>query len=59
MTKTSTEDKPSRAVALVLAMVPAGSPLRGDGGSIVDSPLMDNIAVFLMLFLMVIGTVSC
>jgi aminobenzoyl-glutamate transport protein len=43
--------------AVVLAVLPAGSPLRGDGGSIVDSPLLDNIAVVLMLFFMVIGTV--
>jgi aminobenzoyl-glutamate transport protein len=43
--------------AVVLAVLPAGSPLRGDGGSIADSPLLDNIAVVLMLFFMVIGTV--
>ncbi|MEU9187067.1 AbgT family transporter [Streptomyces sp. NPDC048484] len=43
--------------AVVLAMLPAGSPLRGDGGSIVESPLLDNVAVVLMAFFMVIGTV--
>ncbi|WP_031468858.1 AbgT family transporter [Sciscionella sediminilitoris] len=40
---------------LVLAMVPSGSPLRGDGGAIIDSPLFDGIVVFLMLFFMIIG----
>jgi aminobenzoyl-glutamate transport protein len=43
--------------AVVLAVLPAGSPLRGEGGSIVDSLLLENIAVVLMLFFMVIGTV--
>lgn len=43
--------------ALVLAMVPSGSPLRGDGGSIIDSPLFDGITVFLMLFFMIVGVV--
>jgi len=35
---------------VVLAVVPTASPLRGEAGSIVDSPLMDNMAVFMMLF---------
>ncbi|MFC3994562.1 AbgT family transporter [Nocardiopsis sediminis] len=35
--------------ALVLAMVPTGSPLRGEAGEIVASPLIQNIAVFLAL----------
>jgi aminobenzoyl-glutamate transport protein len=43
--------------AVVLAVLPAGSPLRGEDGSIVDSLLLENIAVVLMLFFMVIGTV--
>ncbi|MFI0464480.1 AbgT family transporter [Saccharopolyspora sp. 5N102] len=43
--------------AVVLAVLPSGSPLRGEGGSIVDSPLMENVAVIMMLFFMVIGTV--
>ncbi|MFJ9088910.1 AbgT family transporter [Streptomyces sp. NPDC102384] len=43
--------------AVVLAMLPAGSPLRGEGGSVVASPLFDNIAVILMVFFMVIGIV--
>lgn len=42
---------------LVLSVVPHASPLRGEGGSIVDSPLMDNVAVFLMLFFAVVGTI--
>jgi aminobenzoyl-glutamate transport protein len=42
---------------VVLAVLPSGSPLRGAGGSIVDSPLMDNVAVVLMLFFLVIGIV--
>jgi aminobenzoyl-glutamate transport protein len=44
-------------VAVVAALLPAGSPLRGAGGSIVDSLLLDNIAVVLMLFFMLIGAV--
>jgi aminobenzoyl-glutamate transport protein len=44
-------------LAVVAAVLPAGSPLRGEGGSIVDSLLLDNIAVVLMLFFMVIGVV--
>lgn len=42
---------------LVLAVLPAGSPLRGEGGSVLDSPLMNNIAVIMMLFFAVVGTV--
>ncbi|KAA5828485.1 AbgT family transporter [Saccharopolyspora hirsuta] len=42
---------------VVLAVLPGGSPLRGEDGSIVDSVLMDNVAVVMMLFFMVIGTV--
>ena len=41
--------------AVVLAVLPAGSPLRGEAGSILDSPLMDNMAVFMMLFFAVVG----
>ncbi|MFD0920666.1 AbgT family transporter [Saccharopolyspora rosea] len=42
---------------VVLAVLPSGSPLRGAGGSVVDSPLMANIAVVLMVFFLVIGVV--
>ncbi|MFB9909683.1 AbgT family transporter [Allokutzneria oryzae] len=31
-------------VALTLAVLPGSSPLRGEGGSLVDSPLLDGIA---------------
>ncbi|QIS11005.1 AbgT family transporter [Nocardia arthritidis] len=44
-------------VALALAVLPYGSPLRGKGGAIVNSPLMEGVAVFLMFFFIVIGTV--
>ncbi|WP_253766930.1 AbgT family transporter [Goodfellowiella coeruleoviolacea] len=43
--------------AVVIAVLPSGSPLRGEGGSIVDSPLMENVAVLMMLFFMIIGAV--
>ncbi|WP_291798002.1 AbgT family transporter [Brevibacterium sp.] len=43
------------AAAVVLVMVPTGSPLRGDAGEILDSPLMDNIAVVMMLFFAAVG----
>ena len=42
---------------LILATVPASSPLRGEGGSVVDSPLMNNIAVIMMLFFSTVGIV--
>ncbi|MGW1146742.1 AbgT family transporter [Streptomyces sp. NPDC002454] len=45
------------ALLIVLAMWPASSPLRGEGGAIVESTFMDSIAVFLTLFFLVIGTV--
>ena len=39
--------------SIVVAMVPAGSPLRGEGGSIVESPVLTGIAVVLgVLFLL-------
>ncbi|WP_261166495.1 AbgT family transporter [Microbacterium sp. Marseille-Q6965] len=41
--------------ALVLAVLPAGSPLRGEDGSILESPLMDNMAVIMMLFFATVG----
>ncbi|EKU48825.1 cryptic aminobenzoyl-glutamate transporter [Brevibacterium casei S18] len=40
---------------VVLAVLPSGSPLRGENGSVLDSPLMDNMAVFMMLFFAVVG----
>jgi aminobenzoyl-glutamate transport protein len=41
--------------AVVLAVLPAGSPLRGEGGSIVQSPLLASIAVFLGLAFLAVG----
>ena len=42
---------------LALAMVPSSSPLRGEGGSIVDSPLIGGMALVLGVFFAVLGTV--
>ncbi|MGW0484379.1 AbgT family transporter [Nonomuraea sp. NPDC003214] len=42
-------------VALVLAVLPAGSPLRGEGGSLVQSPLLGSIAIFLALAFLAAG----
>jgi aminobenzoyl-glutamate transport protein len=42
---------------LVLAVLPAGSPLRGDGGSVVDSPLFSGMAFILGVFFALLGTV--
>ena len=47
------------ALALVAviaaAALPAGSPLRGEHGAIIDSPLVHNIAVFLALIFFATG----
>lgn len=40
---------------IIACAVPLGSPLRGDDGSIIDSPLMDNMPVFMMLFFSIVG----
>ncbi|MEU0242735.1 AbgT family transporter [Streptomyces sp. NPDC006235] len=40
-----------------LAMVPASSPLRGEDGGIVDSPLIGGMALVLGVFFAVLGTV--
>ncbi|GAA5611240.1 AbgT family transporter [Streptomyces platensis] len=42
---------------LVVAMVPASSPLRGESGGIVDSPLVGGMALVLGVFFAVLGTV--
>jgi len=42
---------------LVVAMVPASSPLRGASGGIVDSPLVGGMALVLGVFFAVLGTV--
>jgi aminobenzoyl-glutamate transport protein len=52
----------SGAVVLLLAVViaaviPSGSPLRGDGGSLADSPFLDGIAALVGFLFMVGGMV--
>jgi aminobenzoyl-glutamate transport protein len=42
---------------LVLIMLPVGSPLRGEGGSVVDSPLFRGMAFLLGIFFALVGTV--
>lgn len=41
---------------LVLALLPAGSPLRGENGEFLDSPFLNGIAIFLSLFFLTLGT---
>ncbi|WP_244207157.1 AbgT family transporter [Streptomyces swartbergensis] len=38
---------PAYTALLVAATAPAGSPLRGEGGSIVESPVLTGVAVVL------------
>ncbi|MBX9364802.1 AbgT family transporter [Streptomyces sp. WAC04114] len=45
------------AALIMLAMLPDSSPLRGEGGAVVESTFMDAIAVFLTVFFLLIGTV--
>ncbi len=40
---------------LVVGMIPAGSPLRGENGAILDSTLFNSIALVLSLFFLLIG----
>ncbi|MEV4116369.1 AbgT family transporter [Nonomuraea sp. NPDC049695] len=42
-------------IVIVAAVLPAGSPLRGKDGSIVQSPLLTSIAVFLALAFLAAG----
>lgn len=42
---------------LVVAMIPSSSPLRGESGGIVDSPLVGGMALVLGVFFAVLGTV--
>ena len=44
------------AAVLVAAMVPTGSPLRGKGGGIVDSPVLTGIAFVLAVLFGIVGT---
>lgn len=41
--------------AVVLAILPAGSPLRGENGEFLDSPFLDSIAIFLSLLFLTLG----
>lgn len=40
---------------VVIALVPAGSPLRGEGGSIISSPFIKGIVPFLLFWFIAIG----
>ncbi len=42
---------------LVVAMVPSSSPLRGENGGFIDSPLVGGMALVLGVFFAVLGTV--
>lgn len=42
---------------IVVAMIPSGSPLRGKGGSIVQSPVLTGIAVVLGILFLIVGVV--
>jgi aminobenzoyl-glutamate transport protein len=44
-------------IVLTLVVLPVSSPLRGDGGSIVDSPLLDGIAAVVALLFGLVGIV--
>ncbi|QIQ01767.1 AbgT family transporter [Streptomyces liangshanensis] len=44
-------------VVLVAVMVPASSPLRGEGGSIVESPFLDGIAAVVAFVFGLVGIV--
>ncbi len=41
---------------LAAAIIPSGSPLRGEGGEFLESPFLDGIAFFLSMFFLVLGT---
>jgi aminobenzoyl-glutamate transport protein len=43
--------------AFLVALIPASSPLRGEGGSITDSPFLDGIAAIVALLFAVVGIV--
>lgn len=43
------------AFALFWVLVPEGSPLRGEGGSLVESPFLDGVALILGLAFLTVG----
>jgi aminobenzoyl-glutamate transport protein len=43
------------AVAIVALLVPSGSPLRGENGSIVESPFLDGIALVVAVLFGLVG----
>jgi aminobenzoyl-glutamate transport protein len=43
------------AVAIVALLVPSGSPLRGENGSIVESPFLDGIAMVVAVLFGLVG----
>ncbi|MEJ3659245.1 AbgT family transporter [Actinomycetes bacterium KLBMP 9759] len=43
--------------AVIVAALPTGSPLRGENGAILNSPLLLNIAVVIALYFAVVGVV--
>lgn len=45
------------AALTALLIVPSGSPLRGEGGSLVDGPLLNSISVLLGLAFAIVGIV--
>ncbi|EPJ41275.1 putative p-aminobenzoyl-glutamate transport protein [Streptomyces afghaniensis 772] len=45
------------AALVVVAMAPPSSPLRGEGGSIVESPVLTGIAVVLAVAFLIVGAV--
>lgn len=45
------------AAVLVVAMIPENSPLRGEGGSIVDSVIFSGMAFVLCMFFAMVGAV--
>lgn len=44
-------------VALVAATIPAGSPLRGENGSLLESPLLSGAVVILLILFVLVGVV--
>ncbi|AKU16065.1 AbgT family transporter [Luteipulveratus mongoliensis] len=44
-------------VALAIVVIPSGSPLRGEGGSLADSPFLDGVAGIVAVLFTVVGVV--